>query len=115
MLKTIRTNFDRPETRRDRRYALPPIAVTLGHSRVLAITNWSLGGFLLETGPRYPLGETVAGKLTLPEGGPSYDFSAEVVRRGPDGTGFRFVDLSNALVGALDRMIVGRMFRKRRA
>lgn len=114
-MKTLRTNFDRPETRRDRRYALPPISVTLRDSRALAIANWSLGGFLLESGPRYPVGETVAGKLTLADGGPSYDFSAEVVRRGPDGTGFRFVDLSNALVGALDRMIVGRMFRRKRA
>jgi hypothetical protein len=112
-LKTLRINFDRHETRRDRRYALPPISVTLGNSRAFAIANWSLGGFLLDGGPRYAVGDTVAGKLAA--GGQSFDFSAEVARRGPDGTGFRFVDLSPAMVGALDRVVVGRMFRKKRA
>jgi hypothetical protein len=112
MLKTIRINFDRHEARRDRRYALPPISVTLT-SGAYATSNWSLGGFLLPSGLDLALGASVAGKLTLPDGSTTHEFAAEVVRRDADGTGFRFVEPSDALVGALDRAIANRLFRKR--
>jgi hypothetical protein len=113
MLKTIRINFDRHEARRDRRYALPPITVTLV-SGAYTTSNWSLGGFLLPP-PSLDLapGASVAGKVSLSDGGATHEFSAEVVRRDGDGTGFRFVEPSDALVGALDRAIAHRLFRKR--
>ena len=111
-MTTNRTNFDRHEARRDRRYALPSITVTLA-SGDYVITNWSLGGFLLPSGLDLAPGMPVAGLVTLPDGGTPYGFSADVVRRDDDGIGCRFVDLSDALVSALDRAIAHRLFRKR--
>jgi hypothetical protein len=112
MLKTTRINFDRHEARRDRRYALPPITVTLS-SGAYTTTNWSLGGFLLPSGIELALGASVAGKVTTPDGRATLAFAANVVRRDADGTGFRFVEPSDELVGALDRAIAHRLFRKR--
>jgi hypothetical protein len=112
MLKTIRINFDRHEGRRDRRYPLPPITVTLS-SGAYATSNWSLGGFLLPPGLELAAGATVAGKATVPDGSATHSFAAEVVRSDADGTGFRFLDPSDELVGALDRAIAQRLFRKR--
>jgi hypothetical protein len=116
MLKTIRINFDRAEARRDRRYPLPPITVTLAAGEYVT-SNWSLGGFLLPPHPdsalALTLGAMVAGKATLPDGRGCHDFSAEIVRTDSDGTGFRFVEPTEALVGALDRAIANRLFRKR--
>jgi hypothetical protein len=119
MLKTIRINFDRHEARRDRRYALPPIMVALDTGSY-ATNNWSLGGFLLpppdlDLVPNLdlPVGASVAGQVTLPDGSTPHAFRAEVVRRDADGTGFRFVEPLDALVGALDRAIAHRLFRKR--
>lgn len=112
MLKTIRTNFDRQEARRDRRYPLPAITVTLA-SGAFATGNWSLGGFLLPAGAEFALGATVVGHLALAEASESHAFAAEVVRCDADGTGFHFVDPSLAMVGALDRAIARRMFRRR--
>jgi hypothetical protein len=116
MLKTIRINFDRHEARRDRRYSLPPITVTLA-SGSYATGNWSLGGFLLppnlEPALDLALGAPVSGQVSLPDGGATLAFCAEVVRCDADGTGFRFVEPSDELVGALDRAIAHRLFRKR--
>ena len=112
MLKTVRITFDRHEARRDRRYPLPPITVTLA-SGAYTTSNWSLGGFLLPAGVELALGATVSGKATMPDGGVAHVFSAEVVRCDADGTGFRFLAPSDALVGALDRAIAHRLFRKR--
>jgi hypothetical protein len=112
MLKTIRTNFDRNELRRDRRYALPPIKVLLDSGN-FATTNWSLGGFLLPDGPALLRGVQVGGELVLPADSEIHAFTAEIVRRDSDGVGFRFVEPSSSLIGALDRVIAGRMFRKR--
>ena len=112
MLKTQRVNFDRHETRRDRRYPLPPITVTLA-SGSYTTSNWSLGGFLLPPGTQHARGASVSGEATMPDGRTSHGFSAEVVRRDADGTGFRFTAPSEALVGALDRAIAHRLFRRR--
>src|SRR5262245_28326626 len=115
MLKTIRINFDRHEARRDRRYPLPPITVTLEAGDYVT-SNWSLGGFLLPPNlePALDLasGTAVSGKATMPDGTATHAFSAEVVRCDADGTGFRFVEPSMELVGALDRAIASRLFRK---
>ena len=110
MLKTTRTNFDRHEARRDRRYLLP-ITVTLAAGAYVT-GNWSLGGFLLPSETRFALGATVTGQVSLPAGG-AHDFSAEVVRCDAEGVGFRFVEPSPELVTALDRAIATRLFRRR--
>jgi hypothetical protein len=112
MLKTVRITFDRHEARRDRRHPLPPIAVTLA-SGTYTTSNWSLGGFLLPAGVELALGAAVSGKATMPDRSTMHGFSAEVVRRDVDGTGFRFLAPSDALVGPLDRAIAHRLFRKR--
>jgi hypothetical protein len=112
MLKTLRINFDRHEARRDRRYPLPPITVTLV-SGAYSTSNWSLGGFLLPAGIGLALGATVSGEATMPNAGTRHGFSAEVVRCDGDGIGFRFIAPSDELVGALDRAIANRLFRKR--
>lgn len=112
MLRTIRTNFDRHETRRDRRYPLPPIAVIFGAEEYMT-ANWSLGGFLIEARGAPAPGSTVAGSIRIPDGKQLYPFSAEVVRRDGDGIGFRFVQPSGELIGALDRLVIGRMRRAR--
>jgi hypothetical protein len=49
----------------------------------------------------------------MPDGRATHAFSAELVRCDADGTGFRFVEPSDALVSALDRAIAHRLFRKR--
>ena len=82
-------------------------------SGTYATSNWSLGGFLLPPGVELALGAAVAGKATMPDGRTVHAFAAEVVRREADGTGFRFVAPSDELVGALDRAIAQRLFRKR--
>jgi hypothetical protein len=112
MLKTIRSNFDRHEARRDRRYPLPPITVTLP-AGAYTTSNWSLGGFLLPSGIDLALGASVSGDATMPDGSPTHAFAAEVVRCDADGTGFRFLEPSDELVAALDRAISHRLFRKR--
>ena len=112
MLRTIRTNFDRDESRRDRRYPLPPVKVSLA-DRAYETVNWSLGGFLLAAGPVLTVGAIVAGSLKLFDDRAPYDFIAEVVRCDDNGVGFHFVEISSDLVGALDRVLANRMFRKR--
>jgi hypothetical protein len=112
MLRTIRTNFDRDEARRDRRYPLRQICVSLDAGDY-ETANWSLGGFLLADGPDLALGATVAGNLKLFDDRAPFDFTAEVVRRDHDGVGFHFVEISSDLVGALDRVLANRMFKKR--
>ena len=112
MLKTVRINFDRHEARRDRRYPLPPITVTLA-SGAYTTSNWSLGGFLLLARLEFPLGAAIAGQATMPDASTIHAFSAEVVRCDAGGTGFRFLEPSAELVGALDRAIANRLFRKR--
>ena len=62
MLNTIRTNFDRHELRRDRRYRLPPITVTLAEIESVTV-NWSLGGFLLDGGSDIAVGTVLAGRI----------------------------------------------------
>jgi hypothetical protein len=110
MLKTIRTNFDREELRRDRRYPMPLITVSLA-GLDYATANWSLGGFRLENGPQFSAGEAIAGLIRLADAS-EYPFTAAAVRSDADGAGFQFTELSLALVGALDRVASGRLRRR---
>ncbi len=108
-MRTIRTNFDRQELRRDRRYAVPPLTVRLGAAEFIS-TNWSLGGFLLAGEMTIEIGAKVAGSLSI-DGRTSYEFAAELVRRdGELGTwGFHFLELSPAALSALDRALARRL------
>jgi hypothetical protein len=104
MLKTVRTNFDRRELRRDRRYALPRMTVTINGADYVT-GDWSLGGFHIVDGPSLAIGEQVAGAIQIEGRDGRYDFTAEVVRNNGAGhdVGFHFVELSSELVTVLDR------------
>jgi hypothetical protein len=105
LTKTLRTNFDRDEARRDRRYLLPVVVAFDGVEYTVA--NWSLGGFLVE-GTVFAASR-FDGVLTSPGQGASFDFTAEVARRNAEGTGFRFIERSPELFAALDRLIAHRL------
>jgi PilZ domain len=114
MLKTIRTNFDRREMRRDRRYPAPRITVTLGDS-IFEVLDWSLGGFQTVEGPAVAIGEQVAGTIQIEGYQATYDFAAEAVRsiEANHGVGFHFIELSPELVTALDRAALRRFVGRR--
>lgn len=108
MLKTIRTNFDRHEQRRDRRYP-EPRAVVVIDGNAMPTRNWSLGGFQTAEAARVAVGKCVAGSLRFEGCSTGYDFAATAVRHGDDsGTSFRFVDTSLELITALDRAALRR-------
>jgi hypothetical protein len=113
-MRIARTNFDRQESRRDRRYALPPLTVVIG-DQDYATDNWSLGGFQLTASLPLAVGDVVTGSLRLSEGD-AFAFAATVVRKDePAGTlGFRFQDLSPLAVTMLDRALARRLGPRRR-
>jgi hypothetical protein len=115
MLTTTRTNFDRRELRRDRRYPLPPVLVTLAGRDYTAV-NWSLGGFLLAAGPELLNDEVVTGKLRFSGKEDEFDIAAEALRFDPEtnSVAFRFVEPSAVLVDALDRCVANYMLGRRR-
>jgi PilZ domain len=102
------------EMRRDRRYALPPVAVTVGDTEYRA-RNWSLGGLLLEAAP-VAVGGRLAGALRVAGRGEAFEVTAEAVRHdkehGLDLLGCRFVDPSPEMVGALDAAVAARLLRR---
>jgi hypothetical protein len=110
-LRTLRTNFDRNEQRRDRRYPLPAMIVTLEGRPQEEVVNWSLGGFLLPAGLPLEPGAAVSGTLRLPPGDEVFAFTAELVRRetAPDALAFRFLEQDARLLDALDRALVRRV------
>jgi PilZ domain len=113
MLKTVRTNFDRHEQRRDRRYPLPRVMVMINGTE-LSVLDWSLGGFRTVEAAEVAVGQQVAGSIRF-DGFPlAYGFLAQTVRHAEEsGTSFRFVDISAELMTALDRAAL-RRFRGRR-
>ena len=113
MYKLIRTNFDRQEQRRDRRYQSPSITVTIGDARY-DVVDWSLGGFKPIGAPKFEPGQQVTGAVTINGRGESFEFTAEVVHyAGTNGQGFRFVERSQSLINALDRALVARLMGRR--
>jgi hypothetical protein len=82
-MRVVRTNFDRSEMRRDRRYAAPVFDVEIGGGRFRSI-NWSLGGLLLD-GLVDNAGASgrVRGTLGLAGGRETMRFDAAIVRRDP--------------------------------
>ncbi len=113
-MRIARTNFDRQESRRDRRYALPPLTIAIG-DQDYQTDNWSLGGFQLTAALPLAVGDVVVGTLRL-EGGDPFAFTASVVRKEePAGSlGFRFQDLSPLAVTMLDRALARRLAPRRR-
>ena len=112
-MRTSRTNFDRLEARRDRRYAQPLLTVAID-GQDYASDNWSLGGFQLTAKLPGEPGTLVTGMLRI-EGADGFSFSAAVVRRDEE-TGviaFRFHNLSPLAVGKLDRALARRLIRRR--
>ena len=113
MRKLIRTNFDRQEHRRDKRYASPAITVTIEGERY-AVVDWSLGGFKPVDGPKVPVGQQVTGAVTIVGRAESYEFTAEAVQfAGTNGQAFRFIERSQSLINALDRALVARLMGRR--
>jgi PilZ domain-containing protein len=113
-MRIARTNFDRQEARRDRRYALPPLKVVIG-GREFASDNWSLGGFQLTTDLPLLVGAVVSGTLHV-DGSDGFEFTAQVVRKeeGSGALGFRFEELTPLAMTKLDRALARRLVSRRR-
>lgn len=114
MLRTVRTNFDRRELRRDRRNPSPRVTVTIAGVDYATI-DWSLGGFQTVEGPAVAIGERVTGVMQIEGSGAAYEFFAEAVRAddAQHGIGFHFTELSSELVTALDRAALRRFAGRR--
>jgi hypothetical protein len=113
-MRIARTNFDRQESRRDRRYALPSlVAVIEGQEHVS--DNWSLGGFVLTGKMAHKIGAIVVGKLHVDSTG-GVAFTAEVVRKDEESgiIGFQFRDLTPVAMTKLDRALARRLVSRRR-
>jgi hypothetical protein len=113
-MQRTRTSFDRAEARRDRRYPMPALFVTIGgHEHITA--NWSLGGFMLVdyAQPVEP-GAVLEGEIRF-DGTRSAPFKAEVMRVGPASgeIGARFRELADAAFDLLDRGVSRKLFRPR--
>jgi hypothetical protein len=113
-MRIARTNFDRQEHRRDRRYALPPLTIALGE-REYATDNWSLGGFQLTAALPLAVGAMINGTFRV-DGGDEFGFAAELVRKdeAAGSLGFRFHELSPAALTRLDRALARRLVSRRR-
>lgn len=108
-----RTNFDRQESRRDRRYALPPLTIAIGEQDYTT-DNWSLGGFQLTAPLPLAVGDVTTGTLRV-AGGEALAFTASVVRKDEPGgaLGFRFQELSPLALTMLDRALARRLASRR--
>lgn len=113
MLRTTSISLTHKEMRRDRRYALPRVALTLGDAEYEA-RNWSLGGLLLERGPSLTVGGRVAGALRVAGRDEVFPITAEAVRRDKAAglLACRFIEPSPEMVGALDAAVAARFLRR---
>ena len=116
MLRTTSISLTHKEMRRDRRYALPPVAVTLGDTQYRA-RDWSLGGLLLESAPAVAIGGRVTGELRVADRDGAFAITAEAVRRDKAAglLACRFIEPSPDMVGALDAAVAARFLRRRPA
>jgi hypothetical protein len=112
-MRTVRTNFDRQESRRDRRYASPMLTVVIDDQEYVS-DNWSLGGFQLSCALPLEIGAVVAGALHVDNSG-GFAFTASVVRKeAAAGTlGFRFQELTSLAMTKLDRALARRLVARR--
>jgi hypothetical protein len=112
-MRIARTNFDRQESRRDRRYALPTLTIAIG-TQEYTLDNWSLGGFQLTAALPLAVGDVVTGMLRV-DGSAPLPFAASVVRKDePAGAlGFHFKELSPPALTMLDRALARRLVSRR--
>jgi hypothetical protein len=80
-MQSPRPWIDRTELRRDRRYLLPALDVTIGEGKYRAI-NWSMGGLLLD-GVCHDIGSRVRGSFVLFGSSELTPFAATVLRIDP--------------------------------
>jgi len=113
-MRIARTNFDRQESRRDRRYAMPSLRVVIGDQEYIS-DNWSLGGFQLTSDLPLIVGAAVVGTLHV-DGSDGFEFTAEVVRKDPASgiLGFHFQELTPLALTKLDRALARRLVARRR-
>ncbi len=113
-MKTTRVSFDRQNARRDRRYPLPPLVITIDDGQYTTI-NWSLGGFLITGYDRkISPGKPISGRLSLADQPIGFEFTAKVVRVGepvPDQLAVQFTDLDEHGMAVLERIMKRRLFR----
>jgi PilZ domain len=112
-MRTSRTNFDRQESRRDRRYALPSLLVVIGEQEYIS-DNWSLGGFLLSAKLPLDVGAVVTGTLHVDRNG-GVGFEAQLVRKDEAILGFQFRNMTPAALTRLDRALARRILSRRRS
>ena len=113
-MKTTRVTFDRHNARRDRRYPLPALVITIDGGEYTTV-NWSLGGFLV-TGfkGKIAAGKRIAGTLAVADQPLGFEFTAKIVRSGepePDQLAVQFVELGEHGMSVLERLITRRLFR----
>jgi hypothetical protein len=113
-MRIARTNFDREESRRDRRYAMPSLLVEIGGQEYVS-DNWSLGGFLLSGKLPFAIGSVVSGTLHVDSSGGAV-FAAKVARKDErtGTTGFHFRDMAGEVMSKLDRALARRLVSRRR-
>jgi hypothetical protein len=80
-MQAPRPRIDRRELRRDRRYFLPALDVTIGDGKYRAI-NWSMGGLLID-GVCHDIGSRVRGSFGVAGSSEPMPFAATVVRIEP--------------------------------
>ncbi len=110
-MRVLRTNFDRTEMRRDRRYPIPVFDIMIGGTRFRSI-NWSLGGLLLDGACEGAAGGArVRGVLTLTGTGEAFSFGAAVVRSDAEAgrCALHFQDIGSAGIDFLDRAVAHRL------
>src|SRR5471032_2588159 len=114
MMKSTRVSYFPQEDRRDRRYPLPALLITIDGVEYSTI-NWSLGGFLITGFDRkIAPGESISGMLHSLDQTTGFAFAATVVRTGdpaPDHLAVKFSDLSELGMSTLERIITRRLFR----
>jgi hypothetical protein len=113
-MKTRRVSYFPQEDRRDRRYPLPALVVTIGAAEYSTV-NWSLGGFLITGFDRKTVpGQSIAGILRAADRPDALAFTARVIRSGDPGPGHlaaKFEDLGDLGISLLERIITRRLFR----
>lgn len=80
-MQSPRPWIGRTELRRDRRYLLPALDVTIGEGRYRTL-NWSMGGLLID-GVCHDIGSRVRGSFVLIGSCEPTPFAATVVRIDP--------------------------------
>jgi len=113
-MKTTRVTFDQHNSRRDRRYPLPALVITIDGGEYTTV-NWSLGGFLITGFDRkLSSGKPITGKLSVADHSVGFQFTAKVVRTGepePDQLAVQFTELGENGMSVLERIITRRLFR----